>query len=290
MKRKQWIIGGTTVALLLVALTVGGVAWAAAGEQEAPVARVRGLQAYVVRGTVTGVDGDRVAVETGEGASATLLITDTTRLWLPGEPLTATVELAVGDPVLALGQPLAAEDGDKTLLARLVAVVSDEDLPKVLIRGRVVAITEQTVVVQTGQRERAMTVTSRTRLLSASGRVGSLREIRPGEQIVALGQPTELGQWIAGLVMLPSPEPQANGGLRGTVIDKDEAAGTLAVETDRRGTFTVLTDEQTRYRIPGAEDPGLADVQVGDRIVALGHWEPDAPGVFHARGLAVLQP
>ena len=263
MKRKQWLVGGGVAALLLVALTIGGVAWAESGEQETPASRAPRLEAYVVRGTVAEVDGDRVAVETGEGGSATLLISDTTRLWLPGEPPTTTLDLAVGDPVLALGRPVPAEGADKTLAARLVVVVADEDLPKVLIRGRVVAVTAQTVVVQTGQRERALTITARTQLLSTGGRLGSLRQIRPGEQIVALGQPTELGQWIAGLVVLPGPEPQNNGGLRGTVTAKDEDAGTLAVETDRRGTLTVLTDEDTRYRVPGVEDPGFEDVAGG---------------------------
>ena len=290
MNRRVWIITGIVALLAAVALVVGGAAWAMAEEEEAQPVRTPFLEAHVVRGTVADVTGDRVAVETAEGESAMLLITDTTRLWLPGEPPTTTVELAVGDPVLALGAPVPGQDGERTLSARLVVVVADEDLPKVLIRGRAVAITEQTVVVQTGLRERAMTITPQTRLLSVSGRLNSLREIRPGEQVLALGQPTEIGQWIAGIVVLPRSEPLDRRGLGGQVTAKDAAAGTLIVETAQRGTATVLTDENTRYRIPGVEKPGFDDVQVGDRIVAFGHFETEERATFYATGLAVLQP
>ena len=250
----------------------------------------RGLQNNFVRGTVTAVDDGRVSVETAEGTAATLLITSNTRLWVPGEPPTTTVELIVGDPVLAIGAAAPSETGDKALSVRLVVVVSDEDLPKVLVQGNAVAITAQTIVVQTGRGERAITVTRHSRVLSAKGRLTSLRDLHQGERIIALGQPTELGQWIAGLVLLPGPEPLARNGLRGQVIDMDLAAGSLLVETEQRGQITVATSEDTRYRIPGIEEPSFKDIQVGDQIVAVGRFEQDDPATFLARGIGVIGP
>jgi hypothetical protein len=36
-----------------------------------------------------------------------------------------------------------------------------------------------------------------------------------------------------------------------------------------QGEVAVLTDGHTIFRIPGVEDPGLGDVEVGDRVGAL---------------------
>jgi len=265
-----------------------------ASEEGLPAARAvvvrtaRRLQDNIVHGTVAVVGDGEVSVQAADGAMATLLITDTTRLWLPGEPPTTTVELAVGDPVLAFGQAVPTETGEKVLAARLVVVASDKDLPKVVIQGRAVAVTDQTIVVQTGRRERAITALPRTRIWSAEGWLDSLHSVHPGEQIIALGQPTELGQWIAGLVLLPGPEPLARHGLRGQVITIDTGAGTLTVQTEQRGQITVVTNDKTRYRIPGIEAPDLADIQVGDKIVALGSFDKENPTTFVAREIGVI--
>ena len=45
----------------------------------------------------------------------------------------------------------------------------------------------------------------------------------------------------------------------------------------------VQTTDETRFRVPGVEDATLADLKVGDRIVALGHREKAAillPGAW----------
>jgi hypothetical protein len=57
---------------------------------------------------------------------------------------------------------------------------------------------------------------------------------------------------------------------------------TLTVET-RRGDRTILTDEHTRFHIPGVENPSLEDIEVGDRIIALGRR--NEAGDFVARVL-----
>lgn len=235
MKRKLLL---AVVGVLLAALVSAGAAWAAEAVQgwttnlaqsgrewaaalaQVPVAdeepaaddAPRRLAAGVVRGTVTGVADDRIAVETEEGQAATLLVDDSTRQWVPGRPPTSTLTLAVGDPVLALGRPVRSETGTKTLQTRLVVVADDEELPKIVVRGRVVAVTRQTIVVDTGGRERAITVRAGTALLTASGRLGSLQEVRPGNVVAALGQPTEWGQWLAGLVLVGQGTAGGQGG------------------------------------------------------------------------------
>lgn len=207
MKQKLGFVAvAAIIAVLVVSICswlgqVQKTVWAAEENQPTPGRPVLRLRDHVVRGAVTAVNDDKVTVETSNGEIATLFITDTTHLWIPGEPPTTTVKLAIDDPVLALGRKVEA-DGEKALLARVVVIASDEDLPKILIRGRAVAITEKTIVVQAGRSERAMAVLPRTQIWTAQGRPNSLQDIYPGDQIVALGQPTELGQWLALLVVV----------------------------------------------------------------------------------------
>jgi len=248
------------------------------------------LQSYLVRGTVTAVSDTEVRVETAEDQSATLLIDDATRFWAPGEPPTSTIDLEVGDPLLALGAPRKVEGEERTLAARVLVAVSDEDLPRVAVEGPAIAITRQIIVVDGRRGERAITVLPRTRIWSAAGPVPSLRDIRPGTHVLALGQPTDMGQWVAGLVFVLGPDPVARHGLRGEVLVVDAAAGTLRLRTGQRGEITVIAGEKTRYRIPGVTEPGLTDIQVGDRVRVLGHFPRGSESEFLALGIGLIAP
>ena len=250
----------------------------------------RPLLSYVLKGTVTAVSADQIRVETGQEQSATLLIDDGTRLWVPGEPPTSTITLEAGDPVLALGTPRQAEGEERTLAARIVVLVSDQDLALVTVQGTAVAITHQIIVVDGRRGERAITVRPRTRIWSAAGRVSSLADIRPGTHVLALGQPNDRGQWFAGVVFLLGPHPLARHSLGGEVLSVDIEAGTLQLRTERRGEITLLTNEKTRYRIPETSEPGLADIQVGDRVKAVGHFQKGSQSEYVALGIGVIVP
>jgi len=297
----RMVIAGLTIALL--ALVAGGVVWAAESGalnqlpgpqarsavevQAADAVKLARLPDNIVHGTVITVKEDEVLVMTDAGMSATLIISDTTVQWVPGQPPTRTVGLASGDPVLAFGRPVACEDKQKTIVAHIILVVADEDLPKYLIRGQVVVATRKTIVVYTGQRERAITVLSRTRFWSPA-RPDAPRDIRPGDAVIALGQPNELGQWIAGAVVVPGAAQAADRGLVGKVTAIDLDAGTLTVQTGQRGELTVVTGDETRYRIPDVEAPTLAGIKIGDRILATGRFEQGSQTRFLARAIRVV--
>ena len=297
----RMLIVGLTITLL--ALVAGGVVWAAESgaltqlpsPQALSAVKVRAaealnlirLPANVIHGTVITVKEDEILVKTDAGMSATLIISDTTVQWVPGQPPTRTVGLATGDPVLAFGRPVAREDKQKAIVARIILVVADEDLPKYLIRGQVVVVTRKTIVVDTGQRERAVTVLSRTRFW-APGRPDAPRDIRPGDAVIVLGQPNELGQWIAGAVVVPGAAQAAGRGLAGKVTAIDLDAGTLTLQTGQRGELTVVTGDKTRYRIPEVEEPTLASIKIGDQILAAGRFEQGSQTRFLARGIRVV--
>lgn len=273
-KHKLWIVITAAAALLLL---VGGIAWAADREPAAG-------NEFSVVGEVASIKDDQMIVETEAGEEVGVLLIDETYQWLPGEPPTTTLSLAVGDPVLVLGRPAGAVEDPAALAAWLILVAEREELPRYVVRGRAAAVTAQTIVVQTGRAERAITVTRATRLWAPKGRLASLREVKPGDKVVAVGQPTELGQWHAGVVLAMGGPQVTQRGLRGQVTAIDLEAGTLEVET-ARGSVTVTTGEETRYRLPGVDDPGLDDIQVGDPIVAVGRFESRDPAVFAARGI-----
>lgn len=280
------LIAALTIAML--ALLAGGVVWAAdsqaqtAIEDQAPAAGIPArLPENIARGTVTAVQEDHALLATGDGVTITLLITATTVQWLPGQPPTHTIELAVGDPVLAFGRPAPLENGGKALAAFIIVVVEDEDLPKYLIRGKVLVATQQTIVVGTGQRERAITILPRTRFLPA-GRPD------PGDAIIALGQPNEFGQWVGGAVIAPGAAKEAARRIAGKVTAVDPDAATLTIQVGRRGEVTIVTGDDTAYRVRGIETPALADIKVGDRIWATGRFDQDDQARFLARVIGVV--
>ena len=294
------VIVGVTVAVL--ALAAGGVVWAAESgaltqspspqarsavrDQAEEAVKLGRLSENIVHGTVTAVEEDVARVKTEDGVSATLIITDTTVQWVPGQPPTRTVELAVGDPVLAFGRPAITGDEEKALVAHIIIVAEDEDLRKYVIRGQVIVATQRTIVVDTGPRERAITVLPRTRFFSP-GRPDAPRDVHPGDAVIALGQPTELGQWIAGAVVVPGAGQSAGRRLVGKVTAVDLDAGMLTIQVGQRGEVTIITGADTRFRIRDVEEPALAGIKVGDRVLATGRFEQDSQTRFLARLITV---
>ncbi|NIV39032.1 MAG: hypothetical protein GWN58_59330, partial [Anaerolineae bacterium] len=104
----------------------------------------------------------------------------------------------------------------------------------------------------------------------------------------ALGQPTELGQWIAGLVVIAGPGANTREGLRGTVVALDADEKTLTVETGAGRQINVAAGADVRIRVPGIEEAEFSDIAVGDRVAVLGRFDPQDPSRFLARGLGVL--
>jgi hypothetical protein len=91
-------------------------------------------------------------------------------------------------------------------------------------------------------------------------------------------------KWWIGLLVLSllllstsvawagEPDPGIGGVRRRPVLRGEVTAidgTTLSVKTPR-GEVTVLTDEHTRFRLPGVEDPGVDDLEIGEIIGAAG--------------------
>jgi len=96
---------------------------------------------------------------------------------------------------------------------------------------------------------------------------------------------------ILGLALLPlgtaaAQEPEDQPGrflLHGQVLAIEAPALKMKTPASEQ---TVLTDENTRFRVPGVETPSLSDVHVGDHVVIRGERQED--GSLLASGIGVV--
>lgn len=127
---------------------------------------------------------------------------------------------------------------------------------------------------------------------TAAGTVG---DVSPGDAVLVLGPRTGDGQLTARHVAArPAGDlaaPSAGQGRHawgspwrvGTVVSND--GSTLVVET-AHGEVTVRTTADTRVSVTRVIDP--TQVEVGDRVLARGTWQPDgslAAAAVHVNGL-----
>lgn len=92
---------------------------------------------------------------------------------------------------------------------------------------------------------------------------------------------------IAAAQAATSPGAPARQGARVYGVVEVVVGDSLTLATPI-GQVTILTDVNTRFRIPGVEQPSLSDLDVGDAVGATGWWEEDGD-TFHAFGVGRLE-
>ena len=235
---------------------------------------------FIAQGTVSAIEGTTLVLDTLQGEEQ--VTTDEAIFWAPDVENPSLADVQVGDQVVAWGRP--EEDG--SLAARLVAIASAEELREHTVRGRVTAVEGQTLVITTREGEKEVVTTSETYFHIPNVEELGLDVIEVGCIIAALGRKDDDGTFTAQIVTV------ARARLRKIRVRRNMVGGevtaiegtTLTVET-RQGEKTILTDENTRFRIPGVESPSIENIQVGDRIIALGRR--NEAGGFVARVVGV---
>jgi RNase P/RNase MRP subunit p29 len=153
--------------------------------------------------------------------------------------------------------------------ARLVVRVPDG--VEAGLVGKVTGVSALTIEVQTRQGPDKVITDENTRFFVPGIENPSLADIAVDDIIVAGGVREE--DCLHALVVAVTPERPQRAIRRGTVIAKDGSAFTL--ETPRGDQITILTDDQTRFRVAGVEEPDIDDVQVGFQTVAAGLLNPE---------------
>ncbi|HEY76635.1 MAG TPA: hypothetical protein G4O00_10735 [Thermoflexia bacterium] len=145
-----------------------------------------------------------------------------------------------------------------------------------VVRGEVTAVTPPTLTVQTDSGPVVVMTDGNTRFRIPGVSDPSLEDIQVGDHVICAGRRGEDG-FHAVVVVVVDPEARA-ARVGGQVVSVD--GSDISISTPAGESILIRTDADTRFRIPGVEDPGPDDVEVGSLIGAAGKWEED--GVFRA--------
>lgn len=237
------------------------------------LARVVAVAPHVVRldGDVTHIAGNNLKIANPNGEI--LVHTDEkTKFHVPGVENPTLADIHEGDHI----HGLAVEKGNGSLWGRIIAVVDEHKF-----HGQVAAIDGVNVTVNTLDGLATVATDDRTRFEVPGVENPTLADVKVGDLVfvVAFGQ--EDGSMLAKLIAV---RPKVR--FRGEVLAKNGA--TLTVATDR-GNVDVLTDANTRYRVPGVDNPTLDDVHVGDTVAVIAVSQGAGGGLL-ATGIGVLPP
>jgi hypothetical protein len=220
------------------------------------------LPIYGLKGEVKALDGATITVGTPEGDKV-LLTDENTRYRVPqvAEPTLADIE--VGDLIMAIIE--AKTDG--TLLARSVAVLPEGTRGPVTLRGRVSAVAENGLRLKMEKGPVAVVVTAATHIWIPNDDTPTLNDIQVGDWVLVVGRRQGQARVEAIAIGLLPPVSAHRYVIPGEVLAIDGA--TLTVQ-DAKDAHSVFTDANTRFFVPGVEEPTLADIHVGYHIMAIG--------------------
>jgi len=154
----------------------------------------------------------------------------------------------------------------------------DPRLPAV--QGRIEAIHNDGFTLRTKLDQFQVRVTEETHYHVPGVHGPDLDDLQVGDGVLALGRREVDGDWIARSVSVLPPVPVH--ALNGAVTAIEGRALTVATPGTQ---VTLLVDENTQFRIPEAESPGLGDIEVGDRLFSVARAED---GILTARVIQLL--
>jgi RNase P/RNase MRP subunit p29 len=268
MKWKLRLLSGLVLVGVLLSMTAA--AWA-----EEPA------EAVGLRGQVVAVDGDALLVKTSSGEERWVITDEETSFRIPGVSSPTIADIDEGDYVGVRGQ--RNEDGD-VVATSVIVIPAEYAHRRHIVRGEVLAIEEQTLTVRTPHGERLVVTDEGTRFLIPGVEEPDIEDISVGDPILALGRPDEEGNLLARVVALVSRPQLRRHTMRGLITSIGDDTFGLAT---RSRVVRVQTTEETVFRIPGVEDPGLDDLNVRDLVVVVGSWRV-ANEVFTARAVALI--
>jgi len=267
MKRGTKLIVSLVLVGMLLAVT--GTAWA-----QEPGGR------ETLRGKVVAIEGSALTVNTASGEKRSVIFGEETRLFFPGVPEPSIEDIEVGHYAGAWGE--IGEDGD--LLARVVVVPAGLARRGYAAQGHVAAIDGLILTVETPRGERMVITGEETRFIIPGVEEPSIEDVQVGDPLLALGRPSDEGNLVARVVAVVTPGQVRRHTIRGVITALE--GDTIGLVTGR-GDVRVLTDDETVFRIPLVEDPGMDELNVRDLVLAVGTWHAE-DGVFSARAVTLI--
>jgi hypothetical protein len=239
----------------------------------------RQLRRHALRGEVTAIDLDSGSLTLSTRRGEWSIQTDENTRYRISDVDDATLaDAQVGDEVLVIGK--RDEEQQNAGTARLIAVLPQ----RVTGRGQVTAIEGNVISVDTPQGELTLNTTDDTRYRMADVEDPALDDVQVGDRILFAGQPAESeGDSVTAQLIAVVPEDMVRGRGRVTAIE----GNILTVET-HRGSYTVVTDESTRFVARHIADPSLDNIEVGNTIWVIGVMQED--DTFMAKGIGIAAP
>ena len=214
------------------------------------------------KGEVTAIEGQTLTVATPVGDKQ-LRTDEHTRFRVPDVEQATLADIQVGNKVFVVAE---ASEGEM-LLAKLVAVVPDDALGPVSLRGRVTNVTTDSLAVQVRENVATVTITATTQIRVPGVENASLSDVHTGDWVFVVGRPAGLCRVEAKAIAVLPPISLQRFAVRGEV---QAIAGTSLTVESNEGTRLILTDDQTRFRVPGVEEASITDIHIGDQVLALG--------------------
>jgi len=235
-----------------------------------------------LQGRVMAVEGDTFTARSGRGRTLSVLTGETTEFRVPGVENPSIADLQVGDHVAGEGE--ADEDG---VVRATLVIVLPEDVTR--LNGEAFAINGTTLVLDTAGGKVNVLTGGDTVFRIPGVEEPTLDDVEIGERIMAAGTwDDDMTFQAIGVGVVGGRREGQRGAARGRVINigsRDAVATSIVLGTPH-GPLTVLVDDETRYRVPDVEDPGLDDIADGVEIGVRGVWNED--GALQATGVAVL--
>lgn len=233
-----------------------------------------------VKGEVTDIAGQTLTVTTSAGGKA--LQTDGDTAFRVSDVEDPTVgDINKGDRVFAIVQ---GQD-DQSLLAKMVAVIPEGVSGPIGFRGRVVALEDSGLRVSVRKEEVFVEIVDTTQIRVPGLEDPSLANIRVGDWVLIIARLKGLCCVEATTVGVLPPVPAHHYVIPGEVV---EINGTSLTVQDPNDQHLVLTDDRTQVRVQGVEDATVDDIEVGDKVLALG--QPAEGHSLLARLILVRRP
>lgn len=205
--------------------------------------------------TITSIDGSKLALETENGWTRTIDAAGATVT--KGGETAAVSDLAVGDRILF--RETRSADGTYTTTA--IVVVQPN------VAGTVASITGSTVTVTGRDGSTSKVVLTSSTSFELAGEAATKDAVVAGARILARGTLASDGTLTATSVQVA---PAASAG---TV--KEKGPSSLTLTTRDGSTVVVKVTSTTTFQVAGITAPTLADIDVGDVVMAWGTRNAD---------------
>jgi hypothetical protein len=205
--------------------------------------------------TITGIDGTKLALETDNGWTRTI---DATGATVTKDGATVALStLKVGDTIVF--RETRNDDGTYTITA--IGAIQPA------VAGTVASVSGSAVTVTRRDGSTSKVVLTDSTTYQLAGKAATKDAVVTGVQVVARGTLATDGTLTASSVEVAAATSA------GTVKEKGASSLTL---TTRDGSSVVVTvSSSTTYQVGGVDSPTLADVKVGDVVMAAGSRNAD---------------